>query len=83
MDNSLDAVALNPQPLPPNQVRVLVTRDITFDLKKMQKLTATVLGRLGCGGCHSGHILEFQEIRNFIVDPKTLDVREIAEGIGR
>lgn len=83
MDNNFDAVALNPQPLPPMPVRVLVTRDVTFDLKRMQKLTASVLGRLGCPGCHSGHIIEFREIRDFIADPKTLDVREITTGFGR
>lgn len=83
MENNFDAVALNPQPLPPNQVRVLVTRDVTFDLKRMQKITASVLGRLGCPGCHSGHIIEFHEIRDFIVDPKSLDVREVTAGLGR
>lgn len=83
MENSLDAVALNPQPLLPNQVRVLAARAITFDPKKVQKLTATLLGRLGYGDSHSGHGREFQEIRNFIVDPKTLDVRDVPEGISR
>jgi len=76
---TLEEVALNPQPLPP-RVRIQITRDVTFDLKKMQKVTASVLDRLGCGGCHSGHILEFQEIREFVVNPRTLEVQE---AIGR
>jgi hypothetical protein len=33
-----------------------------------------VLGKLGCGGCHSGRILEFLDMREFMVNPKTLDV---------
>lgn len=74
---TIDEVALNPQPLPP-RVRIRVTRDVTFDLKKMQRVTASILDRLGCGGCHSGHILEFHEIRDFIVNPKTLDLQDFA-----
>lgn len=79
---TLEEVALNPQPLPP-RVRIALTRDVAFDLKKMQKVTASILDRLGCGGCHSGHILEFLEIREFVVNPKTLDVQELPQGIGR
>jgi hypothetical protein len=77
----IDEVALNPQPLPP-RVRVLLTRDVAYDLKKMQKVTATVLGRLGCGGCHSGHILDFLVIQDFVVNPKTLDVQELTGAFG-
>lgn len=79
---TLEEVALNPQPLPP-RVRIALTRDVAFDLKKMQRVTASILDRLGCGGCHSGHILEFLEIREFVVNPKTLDVQELPQGIGR
>ena len=79
---TLEEVALNPQPLPP-RVRIALTRDVAFDLKKMQKVTASILDRLGCGGCHSGHILEFLEIREFVVNPKTLDVQELPQGSGR
>ena len=78
----IDDVALNPQPLPP-KVRVMLTRDVAFDLGKMQKVTASVLDRLGCGGCHSGHILEFLVIQDFVVNPKTLEVQEIMGGLGR
>lgn len=79
---TLEEVALNPQPLPP-RVRIALTRDVAFDLKKMQKVTASILDRLGCGGCHSGHILEFLEIREFVVNPKTLEVQELPQGSGR
>jgi hypothetical protein len=72
---------LNPQPLPPSggdRVRVFLTRDVAFDLQKMQRVTANVLHRIGCGGCHSGRLLEFVTIENFVVNPKTLDLQEIA-----
>ncbi|HEX8969484.1 MAG TPA: hypothetical protein VF937_16495 [Chloroflexota bacterium] len=70
---------LNPQPLPPraDRVRVFVTRDVAFDLGKMQKITANVLGKLGCGGCHSGRILDFVTLQDFVVNPQTLEVHEV------
>lgn len=80
--NRFDDVALNPQPLPP-KVRVMLTRDVAYDLGKMQKVTASVLDRLGCGGCHSGHLLEFLVIQDFVVNPKTLEVQEVMGGLGR
>ena len=69
---------LNPQPLPPrgDRVRVFVPNDVAFDLKKMNKITASVLAKLGCGGCHSGRILDFVSLQNFVVNPETLDVTE-------
>lgn len=76
-------VTLNPQPLPPKEVRVLLTRDVAFNLDKMQKITAEVLGRLGCGGCHSGHILDFRVIQDFVVDSNTLKVTEANFEAGR
>lgn len=73
---------LNPQPLPPrsDRVRIFVPHDVAFDLKKMNKITAAVLDKLGCGACHSGRILDFQSLQDFVVNPKTLEVNE---AIGR
>ena len=67
---------LNPQPLPP-RVRVFVPREVSYDLAKMHKVTAAVLGKLGCGGCHSGRILDFVTLEDFVVDAKTLNVTEV------
>jgi hypothetical protein len=64
-------------PVPWRTINVRITRDVAQDLDKMQKITANVLGRLGCPRCHSGHILNFLEIRDFVVNPKTLDVQEL------
>ena len=57
-----------------------MTRDVAFNLEKMEKITRTVLGKLGCDGCHSGRVLDFHVIEDFVVNPKTLDVSEIAGG---
>jgi hypothetical protein len=75
---------LNPQPLPPGErVRIFVSRDTAFDLKKMQKVTASVLGKLGCAGCHSGRILDFVHLNDFVVNPQTLEVSEVGpQGFG-
>jgi len=58
-------------------VNVYVSRDVSFDLKKMQQVTINVLRRLGCEGCHSGRILYFHALEDFVVNPKTLDVQEL------
>jgi hypothetical protein len=69
---------LNPQALPPfgERVRIYVPHDAAYNLEKMNKITASVLGKLGCGGCHSGRILDFVALNQFIVNPKTLEVQE-------
>jgi hypothetical protein len=70
---------LNPQPLPPRAgvVRINVPMSVAYDLEKMQKVTASVLEKLGCGGCHSGRVLDFVHIDEFVVNPSTLEVDEI------
>lgn len=75
---------LNPQPLPPRAgvVRIQVPMSVAYDLEKMQKVTATVLERLGCGGCHSGRVLDFVHMDEFVVNPETLEVRDVV-GRGR
>jgi hypothetical protein len=66
----------------PGVVNVYVPKDVAFDLKKMQTVTANILGRLGCPGCHSGRILHFRHLEDFVVNPKTLDVHELGgEGL--
>ncbi len=57
-------------------VNVYVPKDVAFDLAKMNKITADVLGRLGCPGCHSGRILHFKSLEDFVVNAN-LQVQEI------
>lgn len=73
---------LNPQPLPPigDRVRVHVPQAALYDLSKMNKITASVLGRLGCGGCHSGRILDFVALDEFVINPMTLEPHEVLGG---
>jgi hypothetical protein len=59
-------------------VNVYVPREVHFDLSKMQKVTADILGRLGCLGCHSGRILHFHVLEDFVVNAKTLEIHEVA-----
>jgi hypothetical protein len=72
---------LNPQPLPPRSVvSVSVPTKAFYDLESMRKITARVLDKLGCPGCHSGRILDFRELEQFVVDPETLEVNELRGG---
>jgi hypothetical protein len=64
-------------PVPLRRVNVFVPRDVAFDFEKMQTVTRDVLGRLGCGGCHSGRLIDFLIIEDFVVNAK-LQVQEIA-----
>ena len=41
------------------------------------KVVASVLGKLGCGGCLSGFDIRFTQERNFAVNPQTLAVNEL------
>jgi hypothetical protein len=64
-------------PIPVNRVNIYVTRDVAFNIDKMFQITKTVLGKLGCDGCHSGRILDFHIIEDFVVNPKSLDVHDL------
>jgi hypothetical protein len=70
---------INPQPLPPSssRVRVYVPHDVAYSMEKMNQVTASVLGKLGCGGCHSGRVLDFVTLQDFVVNPATLDVQAV------
>ncbi|HEX2222912.1 MAG TPA: hypothetical protein VHN15_01755 [Thermoanaerobaculia bacterium] len=59
-----------------NLVRVSIPAKVAFDLKSIQRVTAQVLGQLGCENCHSGYDIRFDVVRDFIVDEK-LGVRAV------
>jgi hypothetical protein len=80
-----DAVALNPQPLPPHELRALAAGplpdpwqvavtlpDKVFnDIATLQRAVAVVVGRLGCEACCSGFDIQFRrEIRTLALDEK-------------
>jgi hypothetical protein len=58
---------INPQPLPPGEIiSVYVTPEIASDLESMNKVTANILRKLGCGGCHSGRLLHFKTLQDWM-----------------
>ncbi len=73
--------ALPQDPVPLRRVNIYVTREVAFNLEKMHQVTKTVLGKLGCEACHSGRILDFHIIEDFVVNPKSLEVTELPGGI--
>ena len=59
------------------RVNVYVPRDVAYNLEKMTALTRSVLGKLGCDGCHSGRLIDYLIIEDFVVNPKTLEPEEL------
>ncbi len=51
-------------------IHISVPASVAFDLKKMNKVTEIVLGRLGCPGCHSGFDLRIDIERKFAFNEK-------------
>jgi len=54
--------------LPSGVIRVVVPARIASDLGRMQGITKEILGELGCGGCHSGYDLRFEQENQFIIN---------------
>jgi hypothetical protein len=73
----MSTLSLPQDPVPLNRVNIYVTRDVAFNIEKMFQVTKTVLGRLGCDQCHSGRLLDFHIIEDFVVNPKSLDVHDL------
>lgn len=76
--NELQAAAARADTTP--RVKVYLPRAVAYDLKKMNQITKSVLGKLGCDGCHSGRLIDFLVIEDFVVNPATLDVQELMPG---
>ncbi len=61
--------SLSPQPLPPGRtITVRMQPELMYDLEAFQRVQASVLDRLGCGGCTSGHQFLFQAFEEFVVN---------------
>lgn len=58
----LNAVALNPQPLPPRESTAIVSlnRNIRYDINKVFKAVDSVINTLGPCPCHSGFDVLYQ-----------------------
>jgi hypothetical protein len=59
-----------------NPVRVRIPAQVAHDLKAMQRVTASVLGQLGCEACHSGFDIRYDVVREFVVNEQ-LDVKAV------
>ena len=53
-----------------NVVRVTIPASVAYNFDSITKVTQTVLGKLGCLGCHSGRDIRFIIEDNFAVDEK-------------
>ena len=63
-------------------VYVKVPAKVAYDLKAMNKVTAAVLDKLGCGECHSAHDIRWDIVRDFIVNEKLEVLADTARGRG-
>ena len=59
---------LNPQPLPPKEIRITAPAGVLTDLDAFRKAQAAVLSQAGCPGCHSGLRLIWQEFSEYEID---------------
>jgi len=55
-------------------VTVTIPHDVGFDLKKIQKIQADLVARLGHASCYSGFDILFRQEREFAVNPGSLDL---------
>jgi len=51
-------------------VRVSVSADLHNNFDGMTRVTKSVLGKLGCEGCHSGFDIRFDVASQFVADEK-------------
>ncbi len=58
-------------------IRVKVPASVAYDFGKMTKITESILGKLGCPGCHSGFDIRFDIERDFIFNERL----EIVKGM--
>jgi hypothetical protein len=75
-----EAVALNPQPLPPRslgsdpargQITVTIPDKVNGNIQALQRAVGVVLGKLGCSACCSGFDILFRrEINTLALDEK-------------
>jgi hypothetical protein len=56
-------------------VTISIPASVAYNLDAMNKVTAQVAGRLGCGECHSGFDFRFLHVLDFVVN----DAGEVRE----
>ena len=68
------------EPMPGRVVRVALPDKVLHDLESMQKIKASILGKLGCPRCHSGFDLRFGNARMHAIDD-ALNIAEQFQGV--
>lgn len=69
-----------------NVVRVTIPASVAYNFDSISKVTQTVLGKLGCLGCHSGRDIRFIIEDDFRVDEKLNvfpNINAINNAVGR
>jgi hypothetical protein len=61
---------LNPQPLPPRDVRITIPAAVAYNLDAFQKSIASLVERLGCRPCFSGADCTFLHERDWVINEK-------------
>lgn len=65
------------------QIRVQVTSEISNDFDKSSEVMKNILGQLGCPGCTSGFDIRLEEIKDFVVNPVTLEVNPVLTNVNQ
>jgi serine protease inhibitor ecotin len=60
-----------------NTIYVTVPTSVAYDYNKMDRITKTVLGKLGCEGCHSGFDIRFLNESRFRFNEKLELIDEV------
>jgi hypothetical protein len=60
-----------------NAIRVTLPVSVAYDLEKLQKALANIARAGGHPGCTSGTDLSFLHVRDWVVNPQTLQPQEI------
>lgn len=61
-------------------VHVSIPVSVAYDFDKFVKIQRSILERLGCSACTSGHDIRFDIHQNFAVDEK-LNITEVVHGL--
>jgi hypothetical protein len=64
-------------------IRVQVTSEISNDFEKSTQVLKNILGQLGCQGCTSGFDIRLEEIKDYVVNPVTLEVNPVLTNVNQ
>ena len=65
----------------PYSIPVVVRVPSRLTLDQSTKILANTLNKLGCVACLSGFDIRFTNIRDLVINPRTLNVSDIGGGL--